>query len=217
MRRFFIVAVFLHVSFALATSTFAQHRADIGVLVIAHGSGETWNAPVIATVERVRARMPAAVGFLMGKGATPQQAYDDLVHQGASRIVVVPLLVSSYSAHAEQIRFLAGARPDYPHAEHMHLEQVRGAIAVGGVARAMDDDPIIADIVADRARALSRQPRRETFVLVAHGPNDDDEAAQWTAAMTRLVQRVRSSVPFRSVEARLLRDDAPKPVIRNAR
>ena len=183
-----------------------------GVLLIAHGAGPTWNAPVESAVEIVRQTMPAAVGFLMGKGTTPQEAYEALVRQGASRIVVVPLLISSHSAHAEQIRFLAGLRSDYPHAEHMHLTAVRGSVPIMSVTPGMDDDPLIASILADRARMLSRDPRAETLVLVAHGPNDDDEAAKWISAMTRLSEHVRSALPFRNVDTRLLRDDAPKPV-----
>lgn len=213
MRRLLLASLFALSVPVPPGSAFAQPPAsDVGVLVIAHGAGETWNAPVVSAVERVRRSMPAAVGFLMGKGATPQQAYDALVQQGASRVVVVPLLISSHSAHAEQIRFLAGARADYPHAEHMHLEMVRGPVPIVTVTPAMDDDRIIADILADRARALSGEPQDETFVLVGHGPNEDDEAALWTAAMGRLASYVRASVPFRSVETRLLRDDAPKLV-----
>lgn len=213
MRRL-LVASFVAISVPLALSSASAQplTSDFGVLVIAHGASEQWNAPVVSAVERVRQSMPAAVGFLMGKGSTPQQAYDAIVQQGVSRIVVVPLLISSHSAHAEQIRFLAGARADYPHAEHMHLEAVRGPIPIIGVTPAMDDDPVIAQILADRARALSRDPRNESLVLVAHGSNDDDEAAVWTAAMVRLVDEVRTSVPFHAVDTRLLRDDAPKPV-----
>lgn len=184
----------------------------VGVLVIAHGAGPTWNAPVISAVDLVRRTIPAAVGFLMGQGSSPQQAYDDLVRQGVSRIVVIPLLISSHSAHAEQIRFLAGLRPDYPHAEHMDLVPVRGPVPIATVTNAMDDDPLIATILADRARALSRDPTSETLVLVAHGPNDEDEAAQWLAAMATLAGDVRRTTPFRRIDTRLLRDDAPKPV-----
>lgn len=213
MRRLLIASmVVLSVPCALRSASAQPPASHVGVLVIAHGAGEQWNAPVVSAIEQVRRSMPAAVGFLMGKGSTPQQAYDALVQQGASRIVVVPLLISSHSAHAEQIRFLAGARPEYPHAEHMHLEAVHGPIPIIGVTPAMDDDAVIAQILADRARTLSRDPQNEAFVLVAHGPNDDDEAAIWTAAMARLVGQVRASLPFQAVDTRLLRDDAPKPV-----
>ncbi|OFV90542.1 MAG: hypothetical protein A3H95_13600 [Acidobacteria bacterium RIFCSPLOWO2_02_FULL_64_15] len=201
-------------SFSLpAPSTAQSPGADTtGILVIAHGAGPAWNAPVESAVETVRRTTPAEVGYLMGSGSKPQQAYDRLVQAGATRIVVVRLLISSHGAHAEQIRFIGGVRSDYPHAEHMALTQVRGPVPVAGVTPAMDDHPLIADILADRARALSGDPRQETLVIVAHGPNDDDGAAQWIATINRLAERIHSALPFRRIEARLMRDDAPKPV-----
>ncbi|MCC7241546.1 MAG: TonB-dependent receptor [Acidobacteria bacterium] len=192
--------------------TLAQEHDHLGVLVIAHGADAAWNAPVLASVEAVRREMPAAVGFLMGDGPTPQAAYDALVRRGASRIVVVPLLISSHSAHYEQIRFLAGLRPDYPHAEHMALAPIAGPVPIVGVTPAMDDDALIGDILADRARALSANPARERLTIVAHGPNDDGEARVWLAAMRRLAARVQATAPFAAIDTRLLRDDAPKPV-----
>jgi len=96
------------------------------------------------------------------------------------QIVVAPLFVSSWSDHYEQVRFLAGLRPDYPHAEHMKLARASGSVALAGVTPAMDDHALIAAILADRARALSQDPTRENLVLVAHGPNPEDEAARWS-------------------------------------
>ena len=66
----------------------------LGVLVVAHGSTAEWNAPVKVAVDRLRATQPAEVSFLMGKAEqSAQQAYDKLVAAGATRIVVVPLLI----------------------------------------------------------------------------------------------------------------------------
>ncbi len=212
LRRFLFPSVVVLFLLPLLVIRASAQSPSLGVLVIAHGSGPAWNAPVEAAVDLAGRTMPAAVGFLMGKGATPQQAYDALVRQGVSRIVVVPLFISSHSEHAEQVRFLAGARPDYPHAEHMQLVQLKGSVPIATVTLAMDDDPLIAAILADRARALSRDPKAETLVLVAHGPNDDEQAAVWLAAMQQLAVHIRMMSPFRAIETRLLRDDAPKPV-----
>jgi hypothetical protein len=76
----------------------------------------------------------------------------------------------------------------------------------------MDDHPLVAAILADRAKALSQDPSRESLVIVAHGPNEDAEAVQWTEAIRLLGSRIRSTVRFREIDVRLLRDDAPKPV-----
>ncbi|MBI3403581.1 MAG: TonB-dependent receptor [Acidobacteria bacterium] len=206
----FSLSLFL---FNPSTSPAQPAPADrLGVLVIAHGAGPAWNAPVESAVRSVRETTPAEVAFLMGSGSKPQAAYDRLVQAGATRVVVVPLLISSTSPHAEQIRFIGGARPDYPHAEHMALTQVKGPVPIASVTAAMDDHPLIADILADRAKVLSRDLARETLVIVAHGPNEDDEAAVWTATIERLANQVHRNLPFRRIEVRLLRDDAPKPV-----
>ena len=139
----------------------AHPRTDgLGIIVIAHGANPTWNMPVTSAVARVSQTMPAERAFLMGTpDQTPQQAYDKLVAGGAKKIVVVPLFVSSYSGHAEQVKFIGGQRADYPHAEHMKLTQVKGAVPIVGVGRGMDDHAIVGDIITDRAKALSTDPR----------------------------------------------------------
>ncbi len=208
-----VVSSFCWIAAIPASAQSPASDSSLGVLVIAHGSTPEWNAPVKAAVDRVRATMPAEAAFLMGTPEpSAQQAYDKLIAAGARRIVVVPLLISSHSAHAEQVRFIGGQRPDYPHAEHMALTQVRGAVRIAAVTSAMDDHPILAAILTDRARVLSRDPALESLVLVAHGPNDDDEAALWTATIQRLGKQIRPALPFKDVDVRLLRDDAPKPV-----
>ncbi|MGH9159695.1 MAG: TonB-dependent receptor domain-containing protein [Vicinamibacteraceae bacterium] len=192
----------------------ARTSADAtGVVLIAHGADKTWNARVHAVIEQVRRTVPAEPAFLMGiPDQTPQQAYDKLVASGVKQVVVVPLFVSSFSAHAEQVKFIGGLRDDYPHAEHMKLTQISGPAAIAGVAGAMDDHPVVADILADRARALSRDPANEALVIVAHGPNADDDAARWHETIERLGKQIRAKVPFATIDVRLLRDDAPKAV-----
>jgi sirohydrochlorin cobaltochelatase len=192
----------------------ADSKTDgLGIIVIAHGANPTWNMPVTSAVARVSQTIPAERAFLMGTpDQTPQQAYDKLVANGAKRIVVVPLFVSSFSGHAEQVKFIGGQRADYPHAEHMKLTQVKGAVPIVGVGRGMDDHAIVGDIIADRAKALSTDPKNEWLMIVAHGPNEDDEAAQWNKAITNVGARVQTKLPFKGVDVRLLRDDAPKEV-----
>ena len=40
---------------------------------------------------------------------------------------------------------------------------------------ALDHDPVVAEILLSRARAISRDPRSEVVVVVAHGPTSDEE------------------------------------------
>ena len=202
---------------ALPAPAAAQSAApvprDVGVVLVAHGSDAAWNAPVHQLARDLTATLPVEVAFLMGnEQRDARSAYARLLQVGVRRVVVVPLLVSSHSAHAEQIRFIGGLRDDYPHAEHMNLHQIKGTVPIVGVASGLDDHPILGAILADRARALAEAPSRETLVLVAHGPNEDADAARWLEVMQSLARQIAERVPFRHVDLRLLRDDAPAPV-----
>ena len=186
---------------------------QLGVLVVAHGSTAEWNANVEAVVTILQRHTPSTAAYLMGKeNRKPQEAYDELIAAGVQRIVIVPLLVSSYSSHYEQVRFLGRLRDDYPGSEWMKLTQLHGAAEVVSVTPALDAHPILADILSDRARALSRDPSKESLVIVAHGPNGVADADRWMSAIRQLGVQIQSLVPFEEIDVRLLRDDAPKPV-----
>ena len=186
---------------------------QLGVLVVAHGSTAAWNTNVEAVVTIIQQHMPSKAAYLMGaKNRTPQEAYDELVAAGVQRIVVVPLLVSSYSLHYEQVRFIGRLRDDYSGSERMELTPLHGPADVVGVTPALDADPILAGILSDRARALSRDPSTESLVIVAHGPNGAADADRWMDVIRELGVQIQSLVPFKEVDVRLLRDDAPTPV-----
>jgi hypothetical protein len=77
---------------------------------------------------------------------------------------------------------------------------------------ALNDHPIVADILASRARAISRNPANEAIVIVAHGPNEEADNRRWLADMATIAERIRSTETFASIDYLTLRDDAPKPV-----
>ncbi len=80
------------------------------------------------------------------------------------------------------------------------------------MAPALDHHPILADILADRAMAISRNPAKEVVVLVAHGPNDDPENDLWLADLREVAKMIAAKKPFVRVEAVTVRDDAGAPV-----
>jgi hypothetical protein len=77
---------------------------------------------------------------------------------------------------------------------------------------ALNDHPIVASVLASRARAISSNPTQEALVIVAHGPNEEEDNRRWLADMESLAARVGQSEKFASLEYLTLRDDAPKPV-----
>jgi sirohydrochlorin ferrochelatase len=155
----------------------------------------------------------------MGEGAAQhrfQDAVAELRRAGASRVVVVPLLVSSFSGHYEQVRYLAGAVDTLDH-QMMHHLQMSGIERATGtpmvVTSALDDSPELAHVLAARAKALapSSASKRALF-LFGHGPNSAEDYAAWMWRLRAVADTVKAETGFASVAVELVRDDAPASV-----
>ncbi len=181
-----------------------------GVLVLAHGGSRRWNRTVRRTVDAARLGAPSQIAFGMGfhrsEAEAMQRAVDRLEQQGVQEIIAVPLFVSSSSEVFRQLEYLLGKRQT-PAVTHEPLQPVTARVSIQ-LASPLDDDPAVVEIVTARARALSRAPAGETVLLVAHGPNEDADNAQWLVCMGRIAQAVQQRAGFRRVVPITLRDDA---------
>jgi sirohydrochlorin ferrochelatase len=202
----------------------AAQTGPVGTIVLAHGGGATWNSRVADAARSAETGGPMEVAFLEGFGTPDLRLFDAaqrLLDKGVSRIVVVPMFVSSHSNHYDEIRFLTGSMDaiDQATMEHM-MNEGNLPIADLGVpvhlAPAIDDSPEAARVLADRARALASDPAREALFLVGHGPNLAEEDAEWMKNLRRIAETVHAQVPFVSVRVGLVRDDAPEEVRRQA-
>ncbi len=196
---------------------------SVGVLLVAHGGGELWNARVdslaAAFARSPGVRAAVAVSFLMGDAAAkrPFQAMvDTLARRGATRVVIVPVLVSSHSGHYEQIRWLAGKTDslDSEMMHHLHMSGVtrspRGLPMT--VAQAMDAAPELAVALASRVRALAPAPQGRAVMLLGHGPNSAEDYAAWMHELRPVADSVRTLTGASSVMVEMVRDDAPPGV-----
>jgi sirohydrochlorin cobaltochelatase len=225
LRALFIRGAAAALAAALAASTTATAQSPapaarrVGTIIVAHGGGPEWNERVTAIAEQANTGGPVEVSFLMGPGARSarfQDAVRRLEAQGVAEIVVVPMLVSSHSGHFEQIRYLAGepVRLDSAMLHHLHMAGIeRAATRLPiRVARAMDDAPEIARVLADRALTLQKQPAGRALLLVGHGPNSAEDYAAWMGNLRRIADTVKALTGFGDVRVDLVRDDAPPPV-----
>jgi sirohydrochlorin cobaltochelatase len=182
------------------------------LLVIAHGAKTAgWNDRVVRTVNQVEWAGPKGVAFL-----TPSSSDESLPkvvarldQPGVDRIVVVPLLVSSYSGHYEEIRYYTGERKDPPEDVEDTPLKTHAALRL---TKGMDDDPLLSRILLDQVRTVSTNPSAESVVLVAHGPNSDSDNERWLACLQAHAAFLQQTGGFRRVEFLTLRDDAPKAV-----
>ncbi|MBI4374846.1 MAG: hypothetical protein HY549_00190 [Elusimicrobia bacterium] len=206
----------------LASAAWAQNA---GVLLLAHGGQARWNKDVAAVRDGLDRNWPAEVAFGMADVAQIQAAIDRLEKRGVDRVIAVPLFVNSSSEVMEHTRYVLGLKREPSqilrdamafHSAHMHghrfsLGQVSTDLPILLTA-ALDDHPLIGDILAERAKTLSRDPSRETVILVGHGPVDDKADPVWLSTMESLAKRVGSKAGFKAAFAATIRDDSPAEV-----
>lgn len=230
-----VVSVFL---VALAAARVAA--AETGVLLLAHGGQPEWNARVMELAGQVDKTKPTEVAFGMATRANIQTAVDRLVARGATDIVAVPLFVSSWSSVIRSTEYLLGRRAEAPAALAVFARMGHGAgghgahattetaAAVDGttpikssvpirMAPALNDHPIVAEILASRARAVGTDPPSEALIIVAHGPTEEEDNERWLADMASLSRRVAAREKFASIDYLTVRDDAPKPIWEKAK
>ncbi len=183
------------------------HKAPrVGILLLAHGgSAQEWNEEVRHVADQVDLTMPTEIAFGMATRSSMQAAVDRLAARKVTEIVAVPLFVSSHSSVIDSIAYLLGLRTQEPEdlkafaamdhgsggmvmdAGTMMKDPSMAAAARKPVispvpirmAPALDHHLIVADILRDRAASISRHPKHEVVILVAHGPVPDNENKLW--------------------------------------
>ncbi len=193
-------------------------RAPYGVLLLAHGGDESWNREVAALRDSLAAGLPIEAAFGMADPNAIESALRRLEAASPLKIVAVPLFVNSSSEVLDQTRYVLGlaqkpsetmTRAARAHPGHAMPPSRRVASKLPLVmTSALDDHPLVAEVLSQRAKALSQTPVRETVILVGHGPVDDRAVKDWKRVLRSLGEGVRRSGGFRDVRGALLRDDA---------
>ncbi len=189
-----------------------------GLVVVAHGATRDWNDRVRQTVAQVRwPHGPVAAAFLTGPEAETagwNLAVAELQGRGIRALVVMPLMVSSFGAHFRQVEYYAGQRSELLAELAAHRHELHATVSVPvRVTAALDTAAELLDAVEARWSALDPRRQQAPLVMVAHGTNDDADAARWTDAMDRVLGRLRTIGDTGPSLGMLLRDDAPASVL----
>lgn len=209
---------------ALSAPAHAKDASDFGVLVMAHGGGPQWNREVGEALAPLVREQPLEIAFGMADAASLQEGVERLQAQGVKRIGVVRLFVSGeswYERTAQIVGLAPGAppRPAVDHAQHaghgehgghrMEFWRLDSKAEFAMSHEGLMDAPEMGEVLAERARGLSRDAAKEDVLILAHGPADDAEDARWKAQLDARAERVRAALPFRRVQVETLREDWP--------
>lgn len=200
-------------------------KKDYGILLLAHGGGTEWNNSIEDVRKAVAAKkIPIEIAFGMADPLEMQAAVDRLAAVPVKKIIVVPLFISSHSEVIDQTMYVLGMRAtpseefmNAPHAHMMHvtIKRVQTKIPIV-LTQALDDHPIVAQILVDRAKSLSRNPSNEFVLLIGHGPLRDVDNEVWINTMDHLGTIVQKQGGFKGAFSATLRDDSPDDVKQKA-
>lgn len=233
-----IIAAVILSSLSCTKST-SQKSKDYGVLVLAHGSNDdSWNNSIHEVIKSVEDTYPTQVAFGMANPTTMQPAIDSLEQSGVKKIIVVQLFVSSYSPIIRQNEYLLGLRDSLadapmlmmnhgmmsrnessnheaqsaPSNHDMKLNQLDIDAEII-LTNPLDDHALIADILLDRINTLSKNSNEETILIVAHGPNGEQDNENWVKSMESLAHQIDAKANaannnFKNIDYFTVRDDA---------
>lgn len=182
-----------------------------------------------------RPSIQGAVDKLVAAGVTEIVAVPLFVSDHSSVITSTAYLLGAREDMPEDLRMFAkmdhsshGAKAApaaaESHAGHAgHAGHGAAAPAQDNTARVISPVPIrmtgalgrhrlVAEILSARASSISKDAANESVILVAHGPGEDDENRRWVEDLLALAAGIHGAVPFASVDALTVRDDAEKPV-----
>lgn len=123
-KNFF--SIFSMVSILILLLIIPSASADdekIGIVVIAHGSpSEAWCDPISEAVAEIELPYQVELGFLeFVPNETINTAVDRLDDAGVTKIIAVPLFISSYSSHIQEIEYVLGLRDTLPLANEITI------------------------------------------------------------------------------------------------
>lgn len=199
-------------------------KNNLGVLVLAHGGDENWNREVKKAIEPLWDKYLIEIAYGMAVPKNIQNGIHALEKKGAKKIIAVPLFVSSFSPIIRQTEYLLGLRPELVD-EPIIMNNQRASKSLKPIktkanivmTNALDDHPLVGEILLERAMELSQSPKTETAILVAHGPNGEKDNRKWLNTMNNLAKQVNDKGGFKAVLCVTLRDDAPQETYNKAK
>ncbi len=181
--------------------------SNTGFLVIAPDRGFLGNQEIHAVFEDFRSTYAPASLIFVGRGyAGVGTEYSDYVHRalreleeaGAKDLVAIPFFLSDADPILQRVK---ASLPSYGHSVPIRW------------AASMADSYLIAQVVLDRATALSREPAREAVILIAHGDKSDQGNAKWLSVMQTHIEQLKRDphcAQLKTIRAATVREDWPE-------
>ena len=171
-------------------------------------------------VSSIEVEVPLRIALGMADRASLEASVLALEAEGVRRIAVVRLFISGDSFR-DQTKYLLGLDDTVPDAlfdssrvggmrpvpDPAAVPPIEHQSAITVFEGGLVDDDLSGRILSERALQLSRDPARETVLVIAHGMGEEEENARLLSALESQARAIRRAAPFRAVEVVTLRED----------
>ena len=195
----------------------AARPDEIGVVIMPHGSTQPWNDAAERTIEPLKTKYKIEMAYGMGDPGTIQEAVSRLEQHGVKRIVFVRMyeLQRQMKPLTDYILGLAESPTPPGHmGGHGHdaefPPQIRSAALFSTFGGYTENFPPIANVLCDRITEVSKDPAKETVVLLAHGSSTDEDNNHWLSVIKANIDWVKKDArcaSFKAIKAATVRED----------
>ena len=191
-----------------------------GVLLMAHGGSSEWNEAVTSVASDIDALMPIEIAFGMADAGSIERAVQRLEDRGVTHAGVVRLFVSGAS-WLERTEMILGLKEGAPSKEKWAAEKAKStqmsmpmgfwniqspikfSLSKEGLANSREMDVVIRDRIA----SLSKNPHKETVMVIAHGTGDDEENSEWIGLISERTKLAKAELGMDQIRVFSLRED----------
>ena len=189
---------------------------NLGVIFMPHGSTYNWNRTMADAVEPLLSKYNIEHAFSMGDAAIIERAVRKLEQRGARAIAVIRVfsMETSFKDATEYALGLSDGKSHGSHGGAMKAQPIRSGCVfhtLGGV----EASPLFAEALLDRAMEVSKDPKSETVIVLAHGSQSEEENRRWEDNLTALTAHMTNSArlkgkSFRAIRSATWREDWPE-------
>ena len=195
-------------------------ESKFGVLLMAHGGSSEWNEAVESTISDIDIVMPVEIAFGMADAGSIERAAQRLEDRGVTHAGIVRLFVSGNS-WLDRTEMILGLREGAPSKEEWMASEanradmsmpmgfwniqspIKFSLSKEGLANSQEMDIVMRDRIA----SLSKNPRKETVMVIAHGTGDDDENSSWIRLISERTELAKAELGMNQIRVFSLRED----------
>jgi sirohydrochlorin ferrochelatase len=191
-------------------------KSMVGVVVMAHGATVPYNTALEKVIKPLRKKYLVEMAYGMGDSFAIQDAVTTLEEKGVKGIIFVRMYAMA-NQFKDKTDYILGLNKNLidNYKEVFYVDEVPNQIRNSSIIKTFggyEEDPLISEIYLDRIKEISRNPTKETIILLAHGAKTDSADTAWRRVMQHHLDQIQKNVntPFKKVIALTIREDWPE-------